>query len=73
MAVKRCHNEDYAFIMGSTIVIGRIPYFMIIILSNSFVTGNLKTKPTDTSETLSKGRSYTEDMQKYVVIYLGNY
>ena len=52
------------FIMGSSIVIDWILYLMIIILSNSFVTENLKTRPTDTSETLPKDRSYTEDMQK---------
>ena len=33
-------------------------FFIIIILSNFFVPGNLRTRPTDASETLSKDRSY---------------
>ena len=41
---------------------------VIIIISNSLVPDNLKTRPTDTSETLSKYRYYIEDVQKYFLV-----
>ena len=49
--------------MGSASDIAIISYYFII-LTFSVVPGNLKTSLTITSETLSKDRSYREDVQK---------